>query len=170
VSYTGVAGIDASGNGAINQNNDTTTGSVTTVVDNSRAILVVGQGGGTSQTAGAGTTERISSTNDLNSIFDPNSNKTPAGSVSLISNYTSGPNSWWIFSIRPPYELSVSDTVTNTDAVKQGTSLSDTIRVNEKYIQTASDTITQSDSATDSGKPWRGTAKSSTTWTNQSKS
>ncbi|MFA6314982.1 MAG: hypothetical protein WC648_01250 [Candidatus Paceibacterota bacterium] len=173
VSYTGVAGIDSSGNSASNQNNDTASGSVTTVADNSRAIMTVGQGGGATQTAGASTTKRIASaTSDINAIFDPNANKTPAGAVTLISTFTSGVNAWQTFSIKPSitYTENISDSIALTESVSWGNKISELITMVTVNFENVSDSIGMTDTIQTFNRLWKNLVKSVTTWTNQDKS
>lgn len=103
VSYTGVSQTgfpDASG--SANANGVTTiTATLTTVADNAWVILFNSLSEGTdNQTAGAGTTLRRNTGNfgfaNVSAIFDNNVAKTPAGSVSLIANWTNSSNYGYI--------------------------------------------------------------------------
>jgi hypothetical protein len=88
-SYTGVKQTgypDAQSNGAANSNADIV-GTVTTIADNAWTVMLTGSDDDNSNTAGANTTIRVSSSGAANpnrdTLSDGNSAKTPAGSVSL---------------------------------------------------------------------------------------
>lgn len=74
--------------------------SVTTVADNSW-LIGIAQGGG-SLTGGTGTTLRQDGTGGTDTVLlDSNGVKTPAGSYSLVCNYSSGTNYLSVISIAP---------------------------------------------------------------------
>lgn len=100
-SYTGASLPDATSNQAETTSTDTVC-SVTTVTDNSWAIVLYRDSGGAGS-AGAGATFR---TYGLSSggtgCYDTNSAKTPAGSFSLTVSHGSAPNGYQMAAI-PPY-------------------------------------------------------------------
>jgi len=99
ISYTGVAGIDNSGNNVANATNSTFTATLTTSNNNSRVIVTCATGD--TQTAGTGATQRGANTHGVG-IYDNNANKTPAGSVSEQVNINSSTAyCYQIFSIQP---------------------------------------------------------------------
>lgn len=173
ISYTGVSDIDSTGNFAINQNGTTASGTVTTGVANARAIMTVGQGGGTTQTAGASTTKQVASTtNEINAIFDPNANTVSPGVVTLVSTFTSGVNAWQTFSLKPSvvYTETVADSSTLTGVTKWGNKMSESITIITVIFQTVADSLGMTDVIKKFSKLWKNQVKNVTSWVNQNKS
>lgn len=101
-SYTGCSqtGIPDAQATLSNTTQSDTTGTVTTVADNSWAILFLRTQSGNS-TAGSGTTIRTDAAG-FTQTFDGNSPKTPAGSYSLNTTHVSGQTGYWMASFAPP--------------------------------------------------------------------
>lgn len=112
-SYTGVGGsaADASASGT-GSAVTTITGSNTSIADNCWTIMCLGQDTADANAAGASTTlrtQRVGGGSYRSVILDSNALKTPAGSVSLKSDWTVGSNvAYSIFSIQP----TIASTVT----------------------------------------------------------
>jgi hypothetical protein len=102
VSYTGASqtGIpDATSSLAITTQANTTA-TVTTVADNSWAILFLRCGSTGQSTAGSGTIRRANF-NGYHQVYDGDGAKTPAGSYSLNTTHTSQQTGFWMASFAP---------------------------------------------------------------------
>jgi len=164
-SYTGVSAVVDS---SATSTNTTSTGDLpnatTTVKDNSWHIMVGGLASGT-PTAGTSTTRRVLTTGGNMAIFDGNIAITPAGSNTINMTRTGGSNAGYALiglSIGLPAIVAVAETATLTETVSAAKGKSSTT------AETA--TLTETVSSTAPTPTWNKQAKSSNSWSNQSKS
>jgi hypothetical protein len=169
VSYTGASRLDVTNSAVENQTNSTFTGSLTTSADNARVILSVASGD--TQSAGTGATQRaVGGGGNSVGVYDNNANKTPAGAVSEQVNLNSStPFSYQMFSLAPPITESVTDSMTLSESLVNGTLVSDAITLIQVVFENVSDAIGLTDAIASFKKGWNNLTKNSSTFTNQTK-